>query len=184
MFIVVESYASNDPRVVPEMEYIDHYNDWLFDVVYIRPENVTKVPLNQMNYEEVPEAVARAAKFSKADPNFRCSFEENGPELSEIPNQTLDEHATKYKKYYNLTEQDKSLLVEYYKIQMRLYINFHYRFLSPEIVMRNVQFRQNLVTEINSLSSVEECRSILHTKFDCHTAHTANSGPSKLDLHR
>ena len=184
MFIVVESYASNDPRVVPEMEYLDHYNDWLFDVVYIRPENVSKVPLNEINYMEVPEAVARAAKFSKADANFRCSFEENGEQLSEIPNQTLDDHPNKFKKYYNLTEQDKLLLIEYYKIQMKLYINFHYRFLDAETIARNVQYRQNLINEINNLNSVEDCRTILHSKFDCHTASTVNSGPTKLDLHR
>lgn len=186
MFIVLESYRSDDPRLVPELEYLEQYTDWLFEVAYIKPENVSKVPLDKINYEEVPEELARACKFTNADMNYRVGIAKNSEIHEELMHNTLEEHNTKPKVYYQMNEDDKRLLTEFYKVEMRLYLNMHYNGLTQQERDRNFEYRKSVEEEISNCKTVNDCRTLMHKKFDCVSSALSNqiTERPRIDLHR
>jgi hypothetical protein len=171
MFIVLECYAGDDPRLVPEIEFLDQYRTWIFDVAYIKPEDVSKVPLSSMNYREVSEAVARAGKFANADINDRVSILKGSEIHQELLINSLTEHAYKPKVYYTLTADDKALLLEFYKTNIDLYIDYYYNQLPADVVEANARYKTDLKFEVAALDSLEAARVFMHTR--CGTANSS-----------
>lgn len=188
MFIVLESYAGDDPRLVPEIEFLDQYRSWMFDVAYIKPENVSKVPLSSMNYKEVPEIVARSCKFANADINDRVGILKNSEIHQEVLVSSLTEHAYKPKVYYTLTEEDKVHLLEFYKTTIELFVNHYYSQLPADVAEANARYRIDLGFEIAALDSLEAARVFMHTR--CGTSNSSqlteklNLGPTTIRLTR
>jgi hypothetical protein len=172
MYIILEAYADNDPRLVPEMEFLDQYYYWHFDVVYIAPENVSKIDFTQLNYCEVTEEQARACKFAKADHNYRIGIRKNTTIHEELimstmsrPEALVDHPEGKPKVYYTITDEELALAMEYTKVCMRLELNMHYNQLSEEDAERNATYRQAILDEINACPNLHDCRYLMHTKF-------------------
>ncbi len=165
MYIIIESYDQGDPRVSPEIEYLDQYQDWIFDVAYIKPENVSKVDFSQINYKEVSEAVARACAFTNLDKENRISILEGSTIHQNLIVQSTEKHAYKPKVYYYPTDEDKKNLVAFMKEEMRLYLNYHYRNLPIEVAEKNKSYRAAIENEINTLSDIESCKVMLYTRF-------------------
>ena len=179
MFIVLECYAGDDPRLVPEIEFLDRYRTWIFDVAYIKPEDVDKVPLSSMNYKEVSEAVARSGKFANADINDRISILKGSEVHQELLINSLTDHAYKPKAYYTLTNDDKALLLEFYKTNIELYVNYYYNQLPADIAEANARYKTDLKFEIAALDSLEAARVFMHTR--CGTANSSQLA-EKLNL--
>ncbi len=165
MYIIIESYAQGDPRIGPEIEYLDEYQDWMFDVAYIKPENVNKVDFSSINCKEVPEAVARACAFTNLDKENRIGLIEGSGVHQNLIAQSTEKHAYKPKVYYYPTEQDLTNLVEFMKTEMHLYLNYYYRDLPTDVAEKNKNYRAMIEAEINNLKDPDSCKVMLYKRF-------------------
>lgn len=186
MFIVLESYDQNDPRLVPEIEFLNQYADWMFEIAYIKPENVSKVDFSKLNYKEISEDIAKACTFTNADIEYKLGIVEGS-----IPHQHLialstEKHAYKPKVYYRLTDTDKQQLLEFMKIEMNLFLNYYYNLLPANEAAENAEFRKTIEAEVASLTDVQAARVLMHTKFGVTTfnklVETIPLGPSSVRL--
>lgn len=191
MYIVLESYASNDPRLVPEIQFLEQYTDWIFEVAYINDDESNKVELSKINHVIVTENIARACKFTNMSDDFRLSVMEGTEieqELFVNTSEPPERHLYKPKVYYTMTDKDKKDLMEFYKIEMNLYLNYHYNNLSDDDQKRNKAYRSSLEREIAEADSVVACRILMHKKFGLGAFNSwvkdHNLGPSEIKLHR
>ena len=186
MYIILEGYASHDPRLVPELEFLDQYNYWHYDVAYIAPENVSKVELPTMNYLEVPEEVARAAKFVKANSENRLGILAGSEIHDELIHATLEAHSSKPKVYYQLTEEDQANAIKFFKAVMTLALMKHYNELPTIEAERNSAYKLKVLNEIQACSTMVECRKMMHHRFGTATssvlAEELNWGPTTVTL--
>lgn len=168
MYIILESYPEDDPRLVPEIEFLSQYSFWIYEVAYIIPENVSKVPLNQMLYEEVPENIARAVKFAKGDEGKIGIVEGSNvhQELLDLSTAEITNHPSKPKVYYHLVEKDYQEVTEVFKVAMRLYLKKHYtEVLTTEEADTYDHVRTDLLTQINQISNYDDALRLMHTRF-------------------
>jgi hypothetical protein len=166
MYIVLESYSDQDPRVVPEIEYIDSLKWAIFEVAYIKTANLSKVDFSKLNYSELDNDQYKAFKFLSAGDDYTLSVAAGSDihgELKAIA--SLEAHPYKPKFKYTLTEDDKVKLVDVYKIVMRLYVTYHYNSLGEETIRFNEDNRAKILAEIETLTNTEQCRVLMHTKF-------------------
>lgn len=180
MFIVIESYDQNDPRLVPEIEFLNQYQDWMFEIAYIKPENVSKVDFSKINYKEVPENIARACRYTNADDQFRLGLIEGSAVHQDLIVQSTEKHSYKPKVYYSMTDKDKKELVEFLKVEMGLFLNHYYS------VNGHSDFRSTVESEISQADTVEKCRVLMHNRFGVSASNKMvdqlNLGPSKTNL--
>lgn len=166
MYIALESYSEQDPRLVPEMEFIDSLQWAIFNVCYIKPENVSKVDFSNINYEELTPELYSAFKFLSATDDYKLSIAAGSDIHSEFVSvSSLESHDYKPKAKYTMTDADKASLVNVYKLVMRLYLNYHYNSLDPAAVEFNTAKRAEIAAEIESMTDADQCRVTLHTKF-------------------
>lgn len=188
MFIILEGYASDDTRLVPELEFLEQYNYWHFDVAYIAPENVSKVPLSAINYIEVTEEVARAAKFVKADHNNRLGILAGSEIHDELIHASLEAHVRKPKVYYQLTEEDEANAIRFFKAVMMLEVITHYKNLPLAVAEQNSAFKLSVIKKIEAANTMLDCRYLMHTVFGTATSSVLpaelNWGPTTVALSR
>lgn len=166
MYIALESYSEQDPRLVPEMEFIDSLTWAIFNVCYISPENVSKIDFSNLNYVELTDETYSAFKFLSATDDYKLSIALDSDIHSEfVAVSSLESHDYKPKAKYTMTEADKTALVKVYKIVMNLYLNHHYNNLDAQAAEFNKEKRAEVEREIDSLTDADACRILLHTKF-------------------
>jgi len=171
MYIILESLSEIDPRVVPEMEYLDQYKHWFSEVVYIAPENEHKVNLSAIAHRVVSEEIARACKFASADHLDKLGIAEGSEIHEELIHASMEPHSYKPKVYYTLTEQDKVHALQFLKEEMHIALEMHYRdTLTEEQRTAHQTTRQQISTEIDQLTSVIDAKRMIHTRFGCATS--------------
>ena len=187
MYIALESYSEQDPRLVPEMEFIDSLTWAIFNVCYIKPENVSKVDFSNLNYEELTPELYSAFKFLSATDDYKLSIAADSDISKDFVSvSSLEAHDYKPKVKYTLTDADKAQLVNVYKLVMRLYLTHHYNNLDAAAVEFNKETRARIAAEVESLTDVDQCRVMMHTKFgiSCSSklAERLNLGTTQIQL--
>lgn len=169
MFIIIETIGFNHPLKSTEgITFLDQYSYAHFEIAEVTDPSID---LSSVIHTEVPEEVARACKFAKADHNDRLGIVEGSGIHEELMNESLEHHAKKPKVYYTLNEQDIENQVKFMKAVMALELEMHYRGLTDEERNNNVSYKQSIVAEIEACSTMLECRELLHKKFGLATGH-------------
>jgi hypothetical protein len=187
MYIVLESLSEIDPRCVPELKYLEQYKHWEFEICYIDPADVSKVPLDQIAHRVVTEEVARACKFASADHTDRLGIVEGSEIHQELIHASMEPHSYKPKVYYTMTDADKENALKFLKIEMQIFLEKHYRDnLTAEERNANATYRQQLESEINNLSDINSAKRMIHEKFGTWIssvlAEEEQWGPAELQL--
>jgi hypothetical protein len=187
MYIILESLSEIDPRVVPEIEYLDQYKHWFSEVAYIAPENEHKVVLSTIAHRVVSEEIARACKFASADHLDKLGIAEGSEIHEELVFASMEPHSYKPKVYYTLTEQDKQHALQFLKEEMYIALEMYYRdVLTEDQRIAHQTKRQQILTEIDQLTSVIDAKRMIHTKFGTATssvlAQEYSWGPTELNL--
>lgn len=186
MYIVLETLAGNDPRLVPQLEIMSQYKYWSFEVAFIDPAYETTVDLSTIIHKVVPEHVARACKFASADHSDRLGIVQGSQIHEEMMHATLEHHESKPKVYYQMTEQDINDALEFYKVVLSLALEIHYRDLPVDQADSNADTKLSLQNEIDAITSVEQAREIMHKKFGTASSHILaeqnNWGPTQVQL--
>ncbi len=187
MFIIIETVPFDHPlKSSPYLTWFNQYCFSHFEVADIEDAYIGEINAAGFVHEIVPEEIARGCKFAKADHTGRLGIVEGSEIHEELIFATLEEHATKPKVYYTLTEDDKKSQLEFLKVIMRLELELHYKQLTSEQVKENQNYKKTLLTEISSCATTLEARELMHTKFNIATSHILveenNWGPSQLLL--
>lgn len=191
MYIILESLASDDPRMVPEIEILEPYKWWIYNVAYIKPENISKVNLSEINHVVVDESTAKASRFGHADRNLKISIAENSTIYDELSIcNSLEAHDYKPKYKYTLTSEDQTRLIKFWKSLAKLALEIHYKNnLSPELRDFNRKYKLQILNEIESTNDINNFRLLWHTRFglECNSsglAQEAGLGSATIDLSR
>lgn len=191
MYIILESLASDDPLMVPEIEIQEPYKWWIYNIAYIKPENINKVNLSEISYAEVDEVTAKAAKFGHADRNLKISIAEGSTIHDELSFcNSLEPHDYKPKYKYTLSAEDKNQLLKFWKAVARLALESHYKNnLTQELRDFNRKYKQQILNEIESITEIDKFRLLWHTRFglECHSkelAKDAGFDSPTIDLSR
>jgi hypothetical protein len=171
MYIVLETLAGNDLRLVPQIEIMPQYKYWAFEVAFIDPSYETSVDLSNIVHKIVPEHVARACKFASADHSDRLGIVQGSQIHEEMMHATLEHHQSKPKVYYQMTEQDINDAIEFYKVVLSLALEVHYRDLPSDQAAANADTKLALQNEIDSITTILEARELMHTKFGTASSH-------------
>lgn len=187
MYIVHEVIGFNHPlKSNPDISFLDSYTIGKFEIAYIAPENVDKVDLSGIIYRELTEAEAKSSKWAKADYKGKLGIVEGSDIHDELLHLSLDQHATKPKVHYYLTDEDKAQAVVFFKHLMQLDLDTYYSRLSPEDAARNAEFKKTIEDEIAACEDIFSCRFLLHTRFEMATssvlAQENNWGQATLNL--
>lgn len=187
MFIILESLSEIDPRFCAEIEYLEQYKHWEFEVAYIAPTNVASVQLSKIAHREVSETVARACKFASADHNNRLGIVEGSEIHDELIHASMEPHSYKPKVYYTLTADDLAATLEFLKAEMHIALEKHYRDnLTEQERLSNTSYRAALEAEIDACDNVNSAKKLIHTRFGTGVSPTLardnNWGPAKIQL--
>lgn len=172
MFIILENVGFNHPlKTDGIVEFLDQYSFGRWDVAFIDPANVGSVNLSGIVHVEVSEAVARAAKFGKANHEDKLGILEGSAIHEELMHASLEHHSRKPKVHYTLTEEDIVDQINFMKTIMKLELEYHYQnVISQETASINAGYKQSLLEEIDACATTMDCRKLMHMKFDFATA--------------
>lgn len=177
MYIILESLPSDDPRMVPEIEVIDRYKWWIYNIAYINPINESKVDLSKINHVKVDEVTAKAGKFGHADRNLKISIAEGSTIHDELSFcNSLEPHEYKPKYKYTLSNDDQAQLLKFWKAVARLALETHYKNnLSQELRDFNRKYKMQILNEIESTNNIDQFRLLWHKRFglECHSKELA-----------
>ena len=172
MYIVLENLTFDHPALNSPLEILDQYQYGAFGVAHIADANLSQVDLTQLNYVEVSETTARAAKFAKSSGGTISILKgsEIHDEMIIHSSEDLVTHPTKPKVKYTLTDTDNAQLTDYFKALMLLMINTHYKNLSQDVAERNANLKASIIAEINACSTLLQARDLMHNKFGVSTS--------------
>ena len=172
MFIIIETVSFNHPlKSSPYLTWFNQYCFSHFEVADIEDAHVSEINAAGFVHAIVPEEVARGCKFAKADHTNRLGIVSGSEIHEELIYASLEEHATKPKVYYTLTEDDLKSQLEFFKVIMRLELELHYKNLSEDQVSSNQTYKNSLLEEINNCKTSLQARELMHTKFGLATGH-------------
>lgn len=164
MYIIYETVAGNDPRIVPEIEFVASI--WHYTISYIKPENESEVFTKWLQPTEISENVAKAYKFVGAvngEISLRVPVDLNGDgviDAIEIASAQLQ------KIPYFLTAEDDQNTRELLSAVMKNYIKKH---ITQMLAMHVTRLHEL----IDSAKDLNEMQMIMATYFDFDVASTA-----------
>lgn len=172
MFIIIETVSFNHPlKSSPYLTWFDQYCFSHFEVADIDDAHVSEINAAGFVHEIVPEEVARGCKFAKADHTGRLGIIAGSEIHDELIHASLEEHASKPKVYYTLTEDDLRSQLAFFKVIMRLELELHYKNLTAEESANNQAYKNLLLEEITNCTTSLQARELMHTKFGMATGH-------------
>ena len=172
MFIIIETVSFNHPlKSSPYLTWFDQYCFSHFEVADIEDAHISEIDAAGFVHEIVPEEIARGCKFAKADHTGRLGIRAGSEIHEELIHATLEEHASKPKVYYSLTEEDIASQLAFYKVIMRLELELHYKTLTTEQQNDNQDYKNQILEEITSCTTSLQARELMHTKFGMATGH-------------
>ncbi len=172
MFIIIETVSFNHPlKSSPYLTWFDQYCFSHFEVADIEDAHVGEIDAAGFVHAIVPEEVARGCKFAKADHTNRLGILQGSEIHEELIYASLEEHASKPKVYYTLTQEDLTSQLEFFKVIMRLELELHYKTLTEEQRANNQTYKNSILAEINSCATSLQARELMHTKFGLATSH-------------
>lgn len=170
MYIVLESLPFNHPVLDQKIEILDQYSFGPYTCAYIAPENEASVDLSQINYIQVAENVARAAKFGKVTHEHKIKIAVGSEVHEELIIHSMEEHAVKPQLTYTLSDADLAEVVEFWKAVMHLALSVYYKNLSQEDQDRNAALKASITSEIDACTEVIPTRALLHNRFGIATS--------------
>jgi hypothetical protein len=162
MYIIYESVASNDPRVVPEIEYVGSV--WHYTIAYIAPANEEDVFTKWLKPSVVSQDVAKAYKLvgaTNGEISLRVAIDLNGDGIIDEIEQAS---AQGEKIPYFLTEADDQNTCELLKTVMKNYIDKN----STDSAVTT-----RLYEIIDSAENLDQTHMVMATYFDFDVASTA-----------
>ena len=172
MFIIIETVSFNHPlKSSPYLTWFDQYCFSHFEVADIDDAHIGEIDAAGFIHAIVPEEVARGCKFAKADHTGRLGIVAGSEIHEELIYASLEEHATKPKVYYTLTDEDLQSQLDFFKVIMRLELDLHYKNLTAEQATSNQEYKNSILTEINNCTTSLQARELMHTKFGLATGH-------------
>jgi len=172
MFIIIETVSFNHPlKSSPHLTWFDQYCFSHFEVADIEDAHVGEIDAAGFVHEIVPEAIARGCKFAKADHTGRLGILEGSEIHEELIYASMEEHKSKPKVYYSLTEEDLESQLAFYKVIMRLELELHYKSLTDEQQTNNQAYKNQILEEIANCTTSLQARELMHTKFGMATGH-------------
>lgn len=183
MFIVSETLAGNDPKLLPEM--VRYYTWWLY-TVYEIPEG-TAFNVADYDAEIVSENVAKSAKFANAKP--QDGIWKIGLRTGTLAHEEVFMSSTEAdgeKTYYTLTDEDQNNARDFMKSAMRVHVNKHFTKVLTEADKLKYGSKKNvLLAEIQNCNNMVDVKKLLHNKFG-HEMHNYSeyglSLPAKIDI--
>ena len=88
-----------------------------------------------------------------------------------IETPSLEEHASKPKVYYILSDEDLKSQLDFFKVIMRLELELHYKTLSVEEASANQSYKESILSEVTACTTGIQARELMHTKFGLATGH-------------
>lgn len=172
MFIIIETVSFNhELKSSPYLKWYDQYCFGHFEVADVDDPHVGEINAAGFIHEIVPESVARGCKFAKADHTDRLGILAGSEIHEELIYASLEEHRSKPKVYYTLTDEDKASQLEFFKVIMRLELELHYKNLEPAVVASNQSYKASILAEISNCNTSLQARELMHTKFGMATNH-------------
>jgi hypothetical protein len=172
MFIIIETVSfTHELKASPYLTWFDQYSFGHFEVADIADDHIAEINAAEFVHEIVPEEVARGCKFAKADHTGRLGILQGSEIHEELIHASLEEHVSKPKVYYTLSEDDLTSQLEFFKVIMRLELELHYKALSVETASANQDYKQSILVEINNCTTGFQARELMHTKFGIATSH-------------
>lgn len=172
MFIIIETVSFNHPlKSSPYLTWFDQYCFSHFEVADIEDAHISEIDAAGFVHEIVSEEIARGCKFAKADHTDRLGILAGSEIHEELMYASLEEHKSKPKVYYNLTDEDKKSQLEFFKVIMRLELELHYKNLAIELTAENQAHKNSIIAEINNCQTSLQARELMHTKFGMATNH-------------
>jgi hypothetical protein len=172
MFIIIETVSFNHPlKSSPYLTWFDQYSFSHFEVADIEDAHFGEIDAAGFVHEIVSEEIARGCKFAKADHTDRLGILEGSEIHQELIHASMEEHASKPKVYYSLTEEDLALQLAFYKVIMRLELELHYKSLTAEQQTSNQAYKSRILEEINNCATSLQARELMHTKIGIATSH-------------
>ena len=142
-----------------------------FEVADIDDAHIGDIDAAGFVHEIVTEEVARGCKFAKADHTGRLGIVAGSEIHEELIHASLEEHASKPKVYYSLTEEDLGSQLLFFKVIMRLELELHYKSLTAEQQANNQTYKNEILEEITNCTTPLDARKLMHTKFGLATGH-------------
>lgn len=172
MFIIIETVSFNHPlKSSPYLTWFDQYSFSHFEVADIEDAYISEIDAAGFVHEIVSEEIARGCKFAKADHTDRLGILEGSEIHQELIHASMEEHASKPKVYYSLTEEDLALQLAFYKVIMRLELALHYKSLTAEQQTSNQAYKNQILEEIANCSTSLQARELMHKKIGIATSH-------------
>ena len=187
MYIVLESLSEIDPRFSADLQYLEQYKHWEFEVAYIDPNHPHTIKLDQIAHRFVSEEVARACKFASADHNDRLGILEGSEIHDELIHASMEPHSYKPKVYYTMTEADKVDTLKFLKVEMEIALEKYYRDeLTAEQRVANQAYKDIIQAEIAACTTIFDAKKLIHTRFGTSSNHILaqehNWGPTTINL--
>lgn len=170
MYIVLEALPFNHPVLDQKIEILDQYSFGPYTCAYIAPEDEVNVDLTQLHYIQVPENIARAAKFAKVSHKNQIKIAVGSEVHEELIIHSMEEHAVKPQLTYTLSDSDLAEVVEFWKAVMHVALSAYYKNLSQEDQDRNATFKALIINDINACTDLIETRELLHNRFGIATS--------------
>jgi hypothetical protein len=172
MFIIIETVSfNNELKSSQYLTWFDQYAFGHFEVADVADDHISEVNAAGFVHEIVPEEIARGCKFAKADHTNRLGILQGSEIHDELIHASLEEHVSKPKVYYTLSDEDLKSQLEFFKVIMKLELELHYKNLSAEQVTANQNYKQSILAEINACETGAQARELMHTKFGMATSH-------------
>jgi len=181
MYIVSETFASDDPKLLPGMERM--YSHWVFSSYSVPDELRDQINLDDYDAIEVTESVAKAVKFGNVN-NGRIGLRAGTSNFDDVFVSSTEPTGTKV--YYHITPEDEANTIEALKAEMLIYLKKHYEKVIDTEKSNLFRAKKELITkEINDCNTLIECQKLMHFKFGLHCsklAETEEWGPATYDL--
>jgi hypothetical protein len=160
MYIIHETVAGNDPRLLPSMEIAGGY--WIYTIRRV-PDDLPSAYIDWLKAEVITESVARAYKFCGAKDN-EITVRKTTTVYEEIASASSEADMSQGPKmYYYLTGEDVVNTTNLLKVIMLNHTNNH---------LKNQEVKPHLVKLINSCKTIEDTHWMLATYFSCENATT------------
>jgi hypothetical protein len=160
MYIIHETVAGNDPRLLPSMELVGGY--WSYTIRRV-PDDLPSTYIDWLKAEVISESVARAYKFCGAKDN-EITVRKSTKVYEEIASASSEADMSQGPKiYYYLTGEDVVNTTSLLKTIMLNHTNNH---------LKNQEVKPQLVKLINACNTIEDAHRVLANYFGCENATT------------